>query len=107
MFLTAEQIQKYREEHPADELHAIKAMGGVVALAKPPSRAAFKRFRVDSTTPAGRLDALEGLGKSCVVLPDDKGLNALYDARPGLIETIGGELLELAGLTQNSASEKL
>jgi hypothetical protein len=107
MHLTSEQIDACRSSNASDDLHKVSAFGGVVAVVKPPSRSMLKRFRKDAAELDTRLDAFEALCKGCVVAPDAPGLAALFERRPGLIETIGGEILEISGVTNQSKSEKL
>lgn len=77
----------------------------IVVLKRPP-RAEYKRFR-SMLHDDQKADALETLGKSCVVYPDAVAFQAMLDERPALAEVVGGRAAEFAGLEGKAEAKKL
>lgn len=102
---TDEIIQKLKAEH-GDDLYILEACGHEVVV-RAPSRPEWKRFRAAQADPAKRIDAQEQLLRGCCVAPGSGDLSALLEKRPGLAETFGIELTEIAGLAEKATSRKL
>ena len=72
---------------------------GIEVLVKPPTRPQWKRFRALIADEKRRPDALEQLLRDCLVYPGLTDLDAILEKKPGLAESFGGSLVELAGLS--------
>lgn len=92
--MTETDIQKLKAEHGA--LHQLDHAGEAV-IVKSPNRATWKRFRSQAQDEAKRLIAMEELVRACVVHPERGELEAMLDRKPGLVESFGKVLAELAG----------
>lgn len=101
---TDEEIEALKAKH--GELHLLTAKEESVVV-KPPTRAQYGRFREYASSQERRGEAFQKLLSDCVVWPDVKGLDALLARLPGLAETFGGEVAQLAGLTSVVDSKKL
>jgi hypothetical protein len=75
---------------------ALTAAGETVAVVAP-TRPQWKRFRSTAVDEKRRPEALEQLLRDCLVYPDQAALTAILERKPGLAETFGAEVLELAG----------
>ncbi len=82
---------------PAPDVSGETDLGGETIAVVPPSRAQWRRFRVVGQDEVKRVDALEMLLRDCLVYPEAAAFEALLEARPGLVETFGEQVLELAG----------
>ena len=68
-------------------------------LVKPPTRPQWKRFRAFMSDERKRPDAMEQLLRDCLVYPELTELDAMLERRPGLAESFGSSVVEMAGLT--------
>jgi hypothetical protein len=97
-------VEKLKAEH--GELHLLRASGAEVVV-KPPSRAQWKRFRAYVADERRRPDAVESLLRDCVVYPDAAALDGILEKRPGLAETFGNQVVELAGASGEAEKKVL
>jgi hypothetical protein len=108
MPITEEQIEALKAEHPGDELHLLaNEEHGAEVVVKVPNDGEWKRYRTTGTDPAQRPFALRSLLLACIVYPAPAEVSAMLARRPGLVETFGAELLEIAGVSQATTRRKL
>jgi hypothetical protein len=108
MPITEEQIAAGKVAHPGAELHVISnADTGVEVLVKVPSEGSWKRFRVMQSDEGQRPLALRQLVLDCMVEPSPVDFMALLAAKPGLSETFGADLVELAGVSRANTRRKV
>ena len=93
--LTDEQIQALKSKH-GSTLTLLSAANNHVVV-RPPSRGEWKRYRTQMHDDAQRPDAAEHLLRACIVHPDSAQVEALLNRLPGLAESFGAAVLELAG----------
>lgn len=82
------------------------AAGDSVVYVKRATREIYKRFRAQAQDDARRAVAATNLVNACLVWPGDAEREAMFDEYPGLIDTLAGALLELAGLQPGEKVEK-
>ncbi len=88
------ELAKVRESFPtAVELKA----GEDTIIAVPPSRMVWRRFKMTMQDERKRPDAFEVLLRDCVKHPEPAEIEAMLNRKPGLAETFGDSLCELAG----------
>jgi hypothetical protein len=97
-------LEKLKSEHGA--LHEISHDGESV-IVKSPNRATWKRFRAQAQDDGKRIIAMEELVRACVVHPERGELEGLLDRRPGLVETFGKALADLAGASDKAEKKAL
>lgn len=102
--MTEDEIKKLKAEH--GDLTQLDHAGESV-IVKSPNRATWKRFRAQAQDEGKRIIAMEELVRACVVHPDRAGLEAMLDRKPGLVETFGKELAELAGASDKAEKKAL
>jgi len=99
-----------------DELDKLKAEHGSLTqlshedesvIVKTPNRATWKRFRAQIMDESKRVIAFEELVRACVVHPERPALESMLDRKPGLIETFGKALSELAGAGEKAEKKAL
>jgi hypothetical protein len=95
MDLDPKTIDELKAKH-GNDLHLL-SHDGVEFIAKRPGPAQYRRFRRMASDERQRADAAETLLRDCVVHPDQQGIGTALGTRPGLVDTFGGKLLELAG----------
>lgn len=67
----------------------------------------YRRFNKENADPETKVDAFKVLCKNTVVWPEDKeALMGAFAKRPGLIHTIGNQVLEHSGLAAAAARKK-
>lgn len=98
-------LAEIKKNHPG-ELHLLEHQGYEVVVRSPPPTE-WKRFRSLISDEAQRSGALETLCRACIVYPEGQELTDLFIAKPGLNETFGNELTELAGLAKGATRKKL
>ena len=105
--LSDEQIAALKSEH-GDELRLVR-VGGDTVVVKPPTRAVYKRFLDKSGDAKGaeRRVALEEIGKACICHPTGAELDAVVEKRAALLTKAAGVALDMAGLGEEVAVEKL
>ena len=101
--MTEANIEQLKQQH--GELHELSHAGETV-IVKAPNRATWKRFRAQVIDESKRVVALEELVRSCVVHPEKAELEVMLDRKPGLVETFGKALGELAGAGDGQAEKK-
>ena len=73
-----------------------------------PNRGAYERYKAAVAADSSkRFHATEQLLCASIVHPAPSELTAMFERKPGLIETLGGEALELAGFVLQVETEKL
>ncbi len=97
-------IERLKAEH--GEVYLLEA-AGVAVVARPPSRAEYRRFRARALDEKNRADALEALTRACVVWPEQAEFDTLLEQKPALAEVFGAKLLELAGAVEEAEIKKL
>lgn len=103
--ITNETIAKLKAEH-GDDLHLLEGAGHEIVV-RVPSRAEWKRFRAQQADAAKNVDARETLLRGCIVHPAAADVAAIFEKRPGLVDTFGVELQTIAGVTAEATSRKL
>lgn len=84
-----------------DDLRTLTA-GGVTVIVKSPTRAVWTQFRAATADATKRVVALEQLCRSCIINPSPEDLGALFERKPGLAESFGSRLVELAGAMEEA-----
>lgn len=106
--LTDELIAKLKEANPGAELSVISNEDvGIEVVVKTPNDVEWRRFRTQSADDAQKSGALRFLVLACVKHPDSATFMAAVNARPGIIETIGNKLVEIAGVSMATTVRKL
>ena len=108
--LSQEQVEKLKVAHPGVELHLVSVGGGereVSVVVKVPNRERWMRFKNHVADPHRKSLAMESLVVDCVVHPSAAELGNLLEVRPGLAETLGNQVAELAGLEETVVAKKL
>jgi ribosomal protein L19 len=106
--LNQEQIDKLKSAH--GELHQVDAGDGeraISVIVKVPNRERWNRFKAQVQDAHRKALAMEALVRDCVVHPVAAELDRIIEVRPGLVETFGGKIAELAGLEETVATKKL
>ncbi len=78
------------------EVHVLGGSGELVVV-KPPTRAAWKRFKTWLSDDRRKADAFEALLVDCIVFPSRDEVDKMLDRKPALAEAFGNKLFELAG----------
>jgi hypothetical protein len=104
MAIDSAAIEDLKAKH--GEVHQL-SHAGVEVIVRTPGRAQWKRFRALTADEKRRPDALETLLRDCLLYPSLSDLDAILDRRPGLAETFGGQLVELAGLSGEAEKKDL
>ena len=106
--LTDETIAKLKDANPGAELSVIaNDEVGIEVVVKTPDDGTWKRFRSQSADDAQRSMALRGLVMACVIYPAGPDFMAAVARRPGIVETIGNKLVEIAGVSMATTVRKL
>ena len=106
--MTDEQIAKLKQAHPDAELSHIKDDNtGAEVVVKTPNDGEWRRFRSMSSDDAQRANALRTLVIACVVHPAPAEFMAMLERKPGLAETFGNKLVEIAGVSLATTVRKL
>lgn len=106
--LTDELIAKLKDANPGGDIYAFKNDDvDLEVVVKTPDDGTWKRFRSQSADDAQRSMALRGLVMSCVIFPAGPEFMAAVSRRPGIIETIGNKLVEIAGVSMATTVRKL
>jgi hypothetical protein len=106
MSLTEQQtteLEKARKTHPHAE---VIECGSDWIVGRPPTRAEWKRFMSYNRDDKKKDDAFEVLLFDCRIFPEAAALESLLDLKPGLIESFGKILTEMAGLTGGAEVKK-
>lgn len=102
--MTPEKIEELKAKY--GELHVLEHQGNEVIVTAP-NRPTWKRFRSQILDDRKHDIALEELVRACVVYPDRATFDALLDKKPGLVETFGKAVTELAGSGGNPEKKAL
>lgn len=106
--ITDDQIAKLKEANPGAELTLIQNDDvGIEVVAKTPDDGTWKRFRSQSSDDTQRSVALRTLVFACVVFPANADFAAAVSRKPGIVETIGNKLVEVAGVSMATTTRKL
>jgi len=106
--LTDEHVAKLKEANPGAELSTLTLEDlGIDAVVKTPSEGEWKRFRAMSSDDAQRSSALRTLVFACVVFPASAEFAALVARKPGIVESLGNKLVEIAGVSMAVTVRKL
>jgi hypothetical protein len=106
--MTDEQIAKLKQAHPDAELSLIKDdNSGAEVVVKTPSEPEWRRFRSMSSDENQRAMALRVLVIACVVQPPPDAFAEMLERKPGLAETFGSKLVEIAGVSLATTVTKL
>lgn len=87
-------------------VYRVKAKDKVIVVKEPDDKV-FQRFRDYNADPARRSIAMKKLVDDTVVWPPKPEFEAMVKKQPGLYESWGDEVGEIAGLTRQTESEKL
>lgn len=105
MALSDQQKEALKSAH-GDDLHVVTVKGTDFVF-KVPDRHIWNRFKDQVADARRRRGATEMLVKACAVHPSVEAIDAIFDKRPALAETLGSKLGELAGLEEDVESGKL
>lgn len=106
--LTEELIAKLKEANPGAELSVIEEGEiGLEVVVKVPDEGAWRRFRAQQDDDAQSSIALRGLVFACVVHPVPADFVPIVARRPGIVETVGGKLVKIAGVSRAATIRKL
>lgn len=75
-------------------------LAGLEVVCRAPSEGDYKRFKTQISDPDRRAMAPDSLVYSCVVWPGRDEFKGMVKEKPGIIESIAGELVEWAGATK-------
>lgn len=103
MSIEQEKLDALKAKH--GEVHSLEHQG-VTFIVIAPNRALWRRFRTQLLDDRKRQDALEHLLRDCVVHPAKEEVDRILDRKPGLVETFGKEICELAGGGGGEAEKK-
>lgn len=103
--MTDELKEKLKAQH--GDIYSVSAPSGEMVVVRMPDRALWKRFRSHMADERRRIDALENLVRGCVVHPDAPTFDAMLEKKPGLAETFGAAVVDLAGMAQDSEKKAL
>ena len=95
-----EQLEQLRNKFPDKKLHLLTAPSGEEIVVRRPDRPVWKRFQAQAQDDRRRQEALENLVTGCLVYPENGGWDAMVDERPGLVQSFGNAIVELAGAAQ-------
>lgn len=87
-------LQELKNQH--GELLAFEVEGQAVAFRRP-TRADYKRFKMEVMNEKTKATATDNLAFSCLVHPERTDFNAIVDRWPSLIETASVGLVEMIG----------
>ena len=96
MALTEERAQALKNLH--GEVAELTMSGGEVVYVRTPSVDLYARFRSQSSDPKKKDAAVGNLVRACVLHPESAEFETMVSRRPGLIDSVGLELMTLAGL---------
>jgi hypothetical protein len=106
--ITEDKIATLKVENPGFELHLLTNDDTEAqVVVKTPSEGEWRRFRSMSSDDAQRAMALRALVLGCVVYPTMPEFAAMLDRRPGLAETFGSKLVDIAGVSMATTVRKL
>lgn len=100
---TEEQIEDLKAKHGA--IFALESQGYQV-IVRHANRREWQRFRESSIDDRKRASAVERLFLDATVYPGDAEIKAMLEHLPGLAETFGAEVAELAGAVKGGAEKK-
>jgi hypothetical protein len=108
MPITEEQIAKHRAAKAGIEMHVISNSDtGIEVLVRVPDEGAWKRFRAMGSDDAQRPMALRQLVLDCLLEPTPAEFLGILAHRPGLSETFGADLVEIAGVSRANTRRKV
>ena len=108
MPITEEKLAEIRAANPGAELHLLSNDDtGVEVVVKAPNDGEWKRFRTMQSDEGQRPLAIRTLVTACVVYPPAGEFMGVLAARPGLAETFGKDLVEIAGVSSATRRRKL
>jgi hypothetical protein len=97
----AAKIEELKKRFPGRKLHRLSATidsQEIVVYARAASREEYNRFRREIADDRSKAKAIEMLTTTCIIHPAAEPWQALLSEYPGLAETFGENLLEIAGL---------
>jgi hypothetical protein len=100
----AADVEELKAKHGA--LHSL-SVGDAEVIVKAPRGEIWRRYRTQLLDEQKRIVATENLVRGCVVWPDKAGLDSMLDARPGLAEAFGRELVKMAGAGEDVEKKAL
>ena len=103
-FPSDEVVSALKDAH--GELHQLEA-NGLVVIVRKPSRGEYKRFMSEGADDRKRVNASENLVRTCVVWPERKVFDQMLEEFPGLAESYGFQVLEMAGAVEEASRKKL
>ena len=95
--LDEKKLDELRTKH--GKLH-IRAVDDTDFVLRAPSRLEYRKWKADIQDERKKLDASELLLLPCIVYPEPQDFQAMLDERPALADTLGLQLLEIAGMTK-------
>lgn len=98
-------IDSIKAAHPGVQLHLIRAKEHHV-IVRSPSAEAWKKYRRYTADRDLRSRAADALFRDCLIHPSAEAMDSILQGLPGLAETFGGELIDLAGMIPDTEIEK-
>lgn len=92
--------EELKAKHGAD-LHVL-AHDGCEVIVKRPGRFEYRKFRKETLDERKKEDAPENFIRACCVYPEPADLSRMLEARPGLVDTFSGALIDLAGTSREA-----
>lgn len=108
--LTDADIKELKAKNPGETLAEIKndvVLGDEVFVVKVPRDAAWKVFQTQRANDEQAPYALRTLVLGHIVKPTPQEMLLRLNELPGLVETVGGQLVKLAGASSASTVRKL
>lgn len=101
-------IDELKAAHPGVKLTLFKPEGhDLEFVAKPPTRAQWKRFKTEAPETSKRATAIETLCLDCIVHPPRAEFEQLLEKMPGIAASLAGEIAELAGTVETFEKKEL
>lgn len=109
------EVAALKSQH-GEELHALELCGAladgtplVTVVVRLPNRQEYRRFKDAAANRNGdaRIKATEQLARSCIVYPSPERLEYVAEKYAAVLDSVAGELLELAGAQNNVAKKAL
>ena len=82
-------------------------VAGYEFICRCPTDAIYKKFRTQIMDENKRMNASEELVRACVVWPEREEFSSILKKRPGIVETLLGELTDWAGLVKSVEKKEL
>ncbi len=108
--LTDEEKKTLKDANPGVDLYFIEnetVAPGITFVVKCPSDASWKRFQAERENDEQKSTAIRRLVLTHVIKPTANDLLSMLQAQPGLVESLGGPLIKIAGASAASTFGKI